>query len=756
MLVFSVMGSWAVADNLRIKVDAHETLIEAERAKLMGINIALYNNARDFEKAMKGPLGELECGLIRMPGGTQSDKYYWNGNGVVVDGKVDNSKFKDGYWEVDYSNYAPGFTIDDFDWGKAFPQHVQIDAKTMHEVTLMHPKARNLVTVNVGTGTPELAAEWVRWANIKNGYQVKYWELGNELNGSWEPGHIMLDGTKITAEIYVKRFVEFAKAMKAVDPTIMIGGPSCDVEHEDDYFEPLLRDAGEYVDFITLHYYSLRDCLAPEDKLFDGLANMTHIMERATGLVEKYIPERKDKIEYSITEWNSKLPKDQDAYRLFNGLWFSAWIGEMLKEQVDSATVWDMFSGKDNGHGLLVQKGRDYVPTGRYWGFWLWSNYMADRLVKTSVDQNEHLHVYATRNDKKLYVMVMNESRTDSYPVTIDIEGFKASGTGKEVTLSSREYFWNPYKGEADWNTGPTVVSRVAKDGMQVEVPPYCVKIYQFDAVATKAPETMSATAGKPELRLLTVDSGLGDMPIEGWVRAYEAGTDKPYKGDLDTVELTVNGLAELGNSKVFIAGAAGRFTMMPLGPGRVTLTAKAGDVEAQKIITFSPVDLENKTVWDFESGTMDQRVTCVYSYEIGAVPGGTNLAVRVDFPEGSKQKPGDHIFNIREYPKGIELERIGGVTFDLYIPEDFKCEDPDANLQFVLQSHNAYWVPCGQLKIADVKGKWQTFEMPILDKKYIKAMDKAFALIIQVAAEQPATGSLYLDDIGFILRPKK
>jgi alpha-L-arabinofuranosidase len=250
-----------------VTINPEQIVATADRSKLLGINIAVYNNPNQFDLAMQGALADLDIGLVRMPGGSVSDKYYWNGNGVIKDGVVDTSKYKAPYWEVDYSAYQPGFAVDNHDWSKVIPGFIQIDAKTMHEVTRKHPKARNLVTINVGSGTPEMAAEWVRWANIQNGWDVKYWELGNELNGEWETGHIRPDGSKMTAEKYTELFVEFAKAMKAVDPTIMVGGPSCDVEHHEDYFEPLLRDAGEYVDFITLHYYSLRSSMAKRSSL---------------------------------------------------------------------------------------------------------------------------------------------------------------------------------------------------------------------------------------------------------------------------------------------------------------------------------------------------------------------------------------------------------------------------------------------------------------------------------------------------------
>lgn len=57
------------------------------------------------------------------------------------------------------------------------------------------------------------AANWVTDMNVTRHLGVKYWEIGNEVYGSWEQGNT--DGTT-----YGNRYVAFYKAMKAVDPTI--------------------------------------------------------------------------------------------------------------------------------------------------------------------------------------------------------------------------------------------------------------------------------------------------------------------------------------------------------------------------------------------------------------------------------------------------------------------------------------------------------------------------------------------------------
>lgn len=87
-----------------------------------------------------------------------------------------------------------------------------------------------LICVNAGNGTPEEAARWVEYCNgaestpmgalrAQNGhpapYNVRMWEVGNELYGSWQTGHTDSFG-------YGFRYKAFAEKMLAVDSTIQL------------------------------------------------------------------------------------------------------------------------------------------------------------------------------------------------------------------------------------------------------------------------------------------------------------------------------------------------------------------------------------------------------------------------------------------------------------------------------------------------------------------------------------------------------
>lgn len=127
--------------------------------------------------------------------------------------------------------------------------------------------AQAVICVNAGTGTSKEAAAWVRYANKVKGYNIKQWEIGNELDGEWE------ESGPISARHYAARYLEYARAMKAVDPTIILHGPllsthkmmqkGAGILDGKYWMEEFLRIVGEaeiadgkrYLDAVDLHNY---------------------------------------------------------------------------------------------------------------------------------------------------------------------------------------------------------------------------------------------------------------------------------------------------------------------------------------------------------------------------------------------------------------------------------------------------------------------------------------------------------------------
>ena len=188
--------------------------------------------------------------LIRYPGGCFADGYHWQ-DGI---GPRASRPLR--------ANRA---------WGKLGPQagppednHFGTDEFLQLCAAV---GAEPMLTVNVGSGTAQEAADWVEYANgsastrwgaerEKNGhaapYGVKYWFIGNEIFGIYETGHLM-------PEQYVKVFREYARAMRAVDPSIKliaVGNHfSRSKASKMDINRQVIEGTAGEIDYLSVHQY---------------------------------------------------------------------------------------------------------------------------------------------------------------------------------------------------------------------------------------------------------------------------------------------------------------------------------------------------------------------------------------------------------------------------------------------------------------------------------------------------------------------
>ncbi|KPK65127.1 MAG: hypothetical protein AMK73_03825 [Planctomycetes bacterium SM23_32] len=391
-----------------VRVDAGRVLRTVDRRMLIGSNLALWNAAENFTAPeLREWLAAAGIGLIRIPGGSWSDITYWNGHGVRdANGNADPARVKDGYPDIDYGAYAPSITVDGRGGIRADGWHGNVDVKTLHDYVGSIPGCETLVCVNAGTGRALDAAEWVRWANEVMGYEVRYWEVGNELEGSWEAGHFLADGSELTGEMYARRYAEFAKAMKAVDPTIKVGGAACGAG-PGGFTEALLRDAGDYVDFVSWHTYPLRSVMPQRQMLAIAESDPARAVEAVRELIRKYQPDREDEIELGVTEWNLGLEGGLEV-DMFGVIWTAVFVGAMQRSGVAFANQWDAFTHSRGGSLLFSQQ--PCAPKGQYWAFWLWRHYMGDDVIACSLEGPDWLRAFATRSDDAVYVMAVNAS----------------------------------------------------------------------------------------------------------------------------------------------------------------------------------------------------------------------------------------------------------------------------------------------------------------------------------------------------------
>ena len=410
-----------------VKVDAARVLRAMDPQRLGGTNVAMWYFDSNFTAPnIQKSIRDLHARYIRLPGGSWSNVVYWNGKGVRdASGNVDTTKVgPDGYPAVDYSGYAPSFLADPKTLHPASGGwHGHVDVKTIQDWIKAIPGTEALACPNLGTGRAVDAAEWVKWANKKMDYNVRYWEIGNELGGSWEPGNELPFGKgNITAAMYTKRYDDMATAMRKKDATIKVG--TCT------FTEETLRDCGANVDFVSIHTYP-GSATQTDAQLFADLGpGIKNQVDPVKTWIQQYQPKRAKKIEIDYSEWNTGFSLDSTP--LFCALWSSIFVGELAKNDVDFATQWDCFStlffGDEDG----------YARKSEYYALWLWNNYMGDRLLPAE-SSDKTVYAYASRSDHAVIVMLVNTDKDREANVDLQLAGYNPSGAGETATEDKRQ-----------------------------------------------------------------------------------------------------------------------------------------------------------------------------------------------------------------------------------------------------------------------------------------------------------------------------
>ena len=183
-------------------------------------------------------LRQLNMTTMRYPGGNFASGYHW----------------QDG---IGPSKTRP--TVRELAWNSIEPNHFGTD----EYIALCRKMGWTpMLSVNLGTGTPEEARNWVEYCNMPHGthyadkrdgapFDVMLWCLGNEMDGPWQLGHV-------PAQQYAIRAQQAGKMMKDVDPSIELvacGTSSLGLPTYMEWDRVVLEHLGDLADYISLHRY---------------------------------------------------------------------------------------------------------------------------------------------------------------------------------------------------------------------------------------------------------------------------------------------------------------------------------------------------------------------------------------------------------------------------------------------------------------------------------------------------------------------
>jgi hypothetical protein len=251
-------------------------------------------------------------------------------------------------------------------------------------------------TLRLPGSTPEAAAGWVRYVNIEKQYGVKYWSIGNE--PSLYEADTSLGDQAMDAVTAAKRWREFAQAMKAVDPTIILYGPDTNQFTGDPAFDPkdsagkdylreFLKLNADLVDIVTVHRYPFPSCrtcgppskaelLANTPEWDDIIPSLRRVIKEVTG---KEMP-------VGIMEWNSNWSNVSGAETspdsFLGALWTADVLGRMIRQRPELLAYWTLKTGTpDAGHALMTS----FTNRPSYYAYQIYKRF-GNRLLAANAD----------------------------------------------------------------------------------------------------------------------------------------------------------------------------------------------------------------------------------------------------------------------------------------------------------------------------------------------------------------------------------
>lgn len=474
---------------------------------LFGNNTNPYMGQYITEPVLMGNITALSPNILRAPGGSISDIYFWNADGSTIkapadapDNLLDNSgnSFAAGYW---FGNNTQAWTITLDNYYKVLQQ-----TNSTGLITVNYGYARYGTGPHPDQAAAHLAANWVRYDKGR----TQFWDIGNENYGSWEAGY-RIDVSKnkdgqpefITGKIYGAHFKVFADSMRKAaaevgNTNIKIGAvltSSNDVSNNagvTNWNADVLTTAGNSPDYYIVHNYytpyndnsALSVILNTPAPVTSDMMNWVKTSFTNAGATPKPV---------ALDEWNIQAVGSAQNVSNIAGLHAVMTLGEVIKNQISMASRWDLANAWANGDDQGIFNIGDEIgiakwnPRPAFYYMYFFQKYFGDRMVSSTVTNSLDVSAYAsTFSSGEASVILVNKAAGD-HAVTITIKNY-AAGTkyyyytlngGADNTPFSHQVFVNGVGPANGKSGGPDSYATIAAGsaniagGITVTVPKY-------------------------------------------------------------------------------------------------------------------------------------------------------------------------------------------------------------------------------------------------------------------------------------------
>jgi len=408
-----------------ITVDRSNVLTKIPRS-FAGNNSNIWMGQHITEPVLMNHITNSKPHIIRFPGGSISDIFFWNAQPNVPPAdapanlvQANGSSAAAGFWfGKNTANWT--FSVDNY-----YSMLQQTNNQGM--ITINYGYARYGKSANPVAAAAHLAADWVRYDNGR----TKYWEIGNENFGDWEAGYRIntadnQDGQPeyLTGQLYGQHFKVFADSMRtaaaSIGKTIHIGAVMSESAPEP-WWTPtatnwntgLMSGAGNYPDFYIVHnYYTPYQTNATASVILATPQTVTKTMMDYTK--QQITATQKPII---LGEWNITSQGSKQQVSHINGLHAAMILGEAIKNKFGMTARWDLANGWSNGndHGMFnigdepggVPK---WNPRPAFYHMYFFQKYCGDRMVASASTDPDVVSYATSFSSGETGVILVNKS----------------------------------------------------------------------------------------------------------------------------------------------------------------------------------------------------------------------------------------------------------------------------------------------------------------------------------------------------------
>lgn len=435
-------------------------------------------------------LKELSIPNLRWPGGCFADTYHW----------------KDGIGPVEERP-----SILNIWWGNvrednSFGTHDFLD---MCELLGTEP----YLSGNVGSGTPQELADWIKYANHpagsspmpelreKNGrtepWKVTYWGIGNEAWGC---------GGHMTPEYYsdlYRRFATFTTDWRNTDNLVRVASGASSTDYN--WTEVLMKNIPHHlIEAIALHHYSVIDwgnkgsaTDFSEEQYFIIMQRalmMEELIQKHTAIMDKYDPEHK--VDLFVDEWGGWYDQEPGSHPGFlyqqNTMRDAMIAGATLNifnNHADRVKMANLAQAVNVLQAVILTDEEKLLLTPTYYVMKMYKVHQDAKLIPLDFESPSYTHgeeslpaLSASASEDangNVHFSIVNIDAAQAQTMEIDVEALGIKKVSGEVLQSGKLQDYNSFENPNNVVPSDFKNYKLKKGKLTVTVPPFSVVVLE-------------------------------------------------------------------------------------------------------------------------------------------------------------------------------------------------------------------------------------------------------------------------------------